>query len=177
MWTLVASQLIEEIVMILTAPSGAARRVAFVLLFACGITGLGLGGASAQGVELTRAPAIEAPDIDEPDVDTPDVDVDPATPRVTAPRLPSADGSLVFHGNYCGPGSKGPGLPPVDALDEACMRHDACSPAVGQGLPSCGCNARLQREASLVARSPRTPDDERVAAQFVADGAKILACR
>lgn len=161
--------------MILNANFGSVRRFAIALLFASGITGLGLNGASAQGIEYTRAPSFEAPEIDTPDVDEPDIDI--ATPRLTTPGLPSSDGSMVFHGNYCGPGNKGPGLPPVDALDEACMRHDACSPAVGEGLPSCGCNARLRREASLVARNPRTPDDEKIAARFVAEGAKILACR
>ena len=140
------------------------RRFA-VALIAAGTVAFAPTAGSAQTVERVRAPAIEVPDVD--------VDV----PRIATPKLPGADGSLVFHGNYCGPGSRGPGLPPVDALDAACMRHDACSPAIGEGLPSCGCNARLQREASLVARNPRTPDDERVAAQFVAEGAKVLACR
>ena len=164
--------------MILTTTRGA-RRFAFAVLLAAGTLGLAPTAGSAQGIERNietiRAPAIELPDVDvDTDVGT-EADVD--VPRIRTPRLPGADGSLVFHGNYCGPGSRGPGLPPVDALDAACMHHDACSPAVGRGLPSCGCNARLQREASLVARNPRTPDDERVAAQFVAEGAKVLACR
>ena len=85
-------------------------------------------------------------------------------------------GSLVFHGNYCGPGNRGPGLAPVDALDAACMHHDACSPAFGRGLPSCACNERLHREAAVVADDPATPDDVRAAADFVAAGAGVLRC-
>lgn len=99
--------------------------------------------------------------------------------QVQIPGLAQAeeDGDLLFHGNYCGPGGRA-GLPPVDALDAACQRHDACSPAVGTGLPSCGCNAQLAREAALIAETRRPiPDDERAAAGFVAAGARVLACR
>ncbi|GJD60070.1 hypothetical protein [Methylobacterium frigidaeris] len=85
--------------------------------------------------------------------------------------------SLVFHGNYCGPGSRGAGRPPIDALDAACMRHDACTPPRGQGLPTCSCHARLQREAEAVARSPRYPDDLRSLAGLVSAGATQLPCR
>lgn len=86
-------------------------------------------------------------------------------------------GALLFHGNYCGPGNRAP-LPPVDALDRACMHHDACSPDTGSGrLPTCGCNRRLRAEALRVARSPRQPDDLRLTAQSVADGATLLPCR
>jgi hypothetical protein len=86
-----------------------------------------------------------------------------------APSLaqPAANGGakLLIHGNYCGPGNNAP-LPPIDALDAACARHDACSPDVG--LPSKACNLRLQREAEAVARNPRLPDDLRSLAGFVA---------
>ena len=88
----------------------------------------------------------------------------------------AADGSLVFHGNYCGPGNRGAGLAPVDALDAACMHHDACSPAFGHGIPSCSCNERLHREATVVAHDPRATDDVRTAADFVAIGAGVLRC-
>lgn len=80
--------------------------------------------------------------------------------------------SLLFHGNYCGPGNNAP-LPPIDALDAACARHDACTPAAR--LPSQACNLRLQREADLVSRDPRQPDDLRALAGFVAAGASLLA--
>jgi hypothetical protein len=37
-------------------------------------------------------------------------------------------GCLPIYGNWCGPGvPRGPGLPPVDAYDAACMRHDLCT--------------------------------------------------
>ncbi|MGY2051733.1 hypothetical protein [Methylobacterium sp. JK268] len=104
----------------------------------------------------------------------------PGVPRVVVPRLtpgsnPLTDGSLVFHGNYCGPGDRGPGRPPVDALDRACMHHDACTPA--GGIPSCGCNARLQREAAAVARSPRQPADLRDLAALVSQSAAVMPCQ
>jgi hypothetical protein len=80
---------------------------------------------------------------------------------------PAANGGPKFliHGNYCGPGNNAP-LPPIDALDAACARHDACTPDVG--LPSRACNLRLEREAQAVARDPRQPDDVRSLAGFVA---------
>jgi hypothetical protein len=128
-----------------------------------GVSALLLGLAPLTAfAQSVAAPVVEAPDIEAP----------------AAPDLGNGlpQGALVFHGNYCGPGSRGAGLPPVDALDRACMHHDACSPPVGQGLPTCSCNDRLAREATLVARTPRISDEERTAAEFVAIGAKALAC-
>lgn len=78
---------------------------------------------------------------------------------------------LLVHGNYCGLGNRAP-LPPVDALDRACARHDACTPA--GGLPSRLCNLRLSREADLIARDPRQPDDVRAAAGFIAFSAATM---
>lgn len=124
-------------------------------------------------VLLGLAPlAVSAQSVAAPDIAAPSVEV-PATPDL-GNGLPK--GALVFHGNYCGPGSRGAGLPPIDALDRACMHHDACSPPVGQGLPTCSCNDRLVREATVVARTPRIDDALRTAAEFVAVGAKALAC-
>ncbi|WP_279358995.1 hypothetical protein [Methylobacterium indicum] len=82
--------------------------------------------------------------------------------------------ALLIHGNYCGPGNNAP-LPPIDALDAACARHDACTPRGGLASPAC--NARLQREASLIARDPRQPEDLRDAAGFVAFAAGMMPSR
>jgi hypothetical protein len=60
-------------------------------------------------------------------------------------------GELVFHGNYCGIGNRA-GADPIDALDVACMHHDACTPS-GK-VQSCACNERLVEEATAVARDP-----------------------
>jgi hypothetical protein len=139
---------------------GASRRFALVLAFSSAFAGPAAFPAFSQSLPGIEIPNIETPDIEDPSDDE-----------------PGKKGDLVFHGNYCGPGSRGVGRPPVDALDAACMHHDACSPAVGTALPSCGCNARLAREASLVARSPRIDAEQRIAAKFVAEGAKVLACR
>lgn len=85
------------------------------------------------------------------------------------------NGAGVFHGNYCGVGDRGVGLPPTDALDRACMHHDACTPS--GGLPSCGCNARFKRETHAVAVSRHTPDDLRALASTVEAGIPLIPCR
>jgi hypothetical protein len=82
-------------------------------------------------------------------------------------------GELLFHGNYCGPGSR-PGARPVDALDAACMRHDTCSK---KGVPSCACNARFQYEAAAVANNPAQPPDIQFLASITAAGAALLICQ
>lgn len=64
---------------------------------------------------------------------------------------PLKNGELVFHGNYCGVGNKA-GAEPIDALDVACMHHDACTPT-GK-VQSCACNAKLAEEARAVALDP-----------------------
>ena len=78
---------------------------------------------------------------------------------------------MLIHGNYCGPGNNAP-LPPIDALDAACARHDACTPQ--GGLPSEACNLRLQREAERISRDPRTPEEERAMAGMIAMGATMI---
>lgn len=78
---------------------------------------------------------------------------------------------MLIHGNYCGPGNNAP-LPPIDALDAACARHDACTPQ--GGLPSRACNARLQREAEMISRDPRIPEKERAMAGMIAMGATMI---
>jgi hypothetical protein len=78
---------------------------------------------------------------------------------------------MLIHGNYCGPGNNAP-LPPIDALDAACARHDACTPQ--GGLPSKGCNLRLQREAEMISRDPRIPEKERAMAGMIAMGATVI---
>ncbi|GJE73690.1 hypothetical protein BGCPKDLD_0256 [Methylorubrum suomiense] len=146
----------------MTIPSlhRAARRMSLVAGLSAALVGVPL-AASAQDLAATQAPDVELP-------------AGPDLGKGLGKGLPK--GALVFHGNYCGPGSRGAGLPPVDALDRACMHHDACSPPVGQGLPSCACNDQLEREASLIAHTPRIRDDLRTTAEFVAVGAKVMAC-
>lgn len=93
------------------------------------------------------------------------------------PRVDIAHGAFLIHGNFCGPGNRGPGHPPIDALDLACAHHDACSPAATSGmLAHCACHGRLHDEAGLVARDPTTPLSVRETAQFIADGAEALPC-
>lgn len=78
---------------------------------------------------------------------------------------------MLLHGNYCGPGNNGP-VAPVDALDAACARHDACTPE-GALAPK-ACNLRLQSDAERVADDPRQPPDLRMMAGLVASGAAMM---
>lgn len=98
---------------------------------------------------------------------------------VVFPGMPGAKGTAhgangVFHGNYCGVGNNGPGLPPIDALDAACMHHDACTPT-GR-LPSCACNARFLHETRAVSVSPAQPDDLKALATVVEAAIPVIPC-
>jgi hypothetical protein len=94
-------------------------------------------------------------------------------------RLPMAGDSraakvaMLFHGNYCGVGSR-TGTAPIDALDAACMRHDACTPS--GGIPNCACNARLQVESTAIARNARQPPELQFLASVTAAGAGMMFC-
>jgi hypothetical protein len=90
-----------------------------------------------------------------------------------APAQPSGlqQPAALIHGNYCGVGNNAP-WPPVDALDAACARHDACTPT--GALPSRACNLRLAWETDRISRDPRQPDDVRALAGFIAAGAALL---
>ncbi|MER2267923.1 hypothetical protein [Methylobacterium oxalidis] len=95
---------------------------------------------------------------------------------LTSPALAQSTGyvrepAALIHGNYCGMGNNAP-LPPIDALDAACARHDACAP-LGH-LPSRACNLRFQRETEFISRDPRQPDDLRALAGFMSAGAALL---
>lgn len=102
-----------------------------------------------------------------------------AAQDVIFPGMPGAEDAAhgangVFHGNYCGLGNNGPGLPPTDALDEACMHHDACTPT--GHLPSCACNATFRRESHAVAVSPDEPDDLKALAAMVEAAVPVIPC-
>jgi hypothetical protein len=94
-----------------------------------------------------------------------------ASPLALAPAMAGEGPALLIHGNYCGPGNNAP-RPPVDALDAACARHDACTP--DGGLPSPACNARLEAESAWVARDPRQPKGLRDLAGIVSAGAALI---
>ena len=87
---------------------------------------------------------------------------------------PFLGGVLGTHGNYCGAGGRATGLAPVDALDAACMRHDAC--ARESALPACPCNERLSKEAMAVAIDTGAPIEERHAAALASEVAQQLPC-
>ncbi|MCJ2137796.1 hypothetical protein MKK69_27765 [Methylobacterium sp. J-026] len=94
------------------------------------------------------------------------------------PPGPSGRGAVLIYGNFCGPGNRGPGYKPIDALDRACAHHDACSADPLSGtLTHCACNRRLEAEAGAVARDRRAPAQTRETAQFIADFATALPCQ
>ncbi|KMO33315.1 hypothetical protein VQ03_25020 [Methylobacterium tarhaniae] len=101
--------------------------------------------------------------------------------RAEAPAPPKGDlgrvvaGRELFHGNYCGKGQRGEGLPPTDDLDAACMRHDACYDAAGYS--SCACDATLKREAAVVSDSPGMSLEVRRRALSVIQAAEAMECR
>ena len=95
-----------------------------------------------------------------------------------APRgaiAPLMHGVPVFHGNDCGPGNTGGHPKPIDALDRACRRHEAC--VRDFEVPSCACRAPIAREAAAVASDRRAAADLREAAAFTARCAEALPCR
>ena len=83
-------------------------------------------------------------------------------------------GPLLIHGTYCGIGNR-PGAPPIDALDAACMRHDACTHT--NDMPSCRCDDRLRAEATEIAQDPATPTDIAALATATAASMAILVCK
>ncbi len=150
---------------------------ALLLASACGVAAV---PGHAQDV-VREAPAVvrEAPAVvreapaAEPVVIAPPARVQIPTPRDPKNMDPTTNGLTLIHGNYCGVGQRPGG--PIDALDVACMHHDACTPT-GR-LPTCECNARLRDEAAAVARDPRQPVELQSMASMVAAAATVMLCK
>lgn len=84
-------------------------------------------------------------------------------------------GKDLFHGNYCGSGQRGADLPPTDALDAACQRHDACYDMAGHR--SCACDKKLRREATAVSERPDVTLEIRRRALSVVGAADAMSCQ
>lgn len=97
---------------------------------------------------------------------------EPVAPRGALPNV--LLGRELFHGNYCGAGQRGENLPPIDALDAACMRHDACYDAAGHR--SCACDRTLKREAANVSERPDVALEVRRRALLVVEAAEGMGC-
>lgn len=141
------------------------RYACAALLIACA-SGVVIVPGHAQDV-VREAPASE------PVAVNPPARVYIPTPRDPKNMDPTTNGLTLIHGNYCGVGQRPGG--PIDALDVACMHHDACTPT-GR-LPTCDCNARLRDEAAAVARDPRQPTELQSMASMVAAAATVMLCK
>lgn len=82
-----------------------------------------------------------------------------------------AEAGVRLYGNWCGPGTSLNNFPPIDPLDDACMRHDICYSATG--TISCQCDVRFMRE--LRAMSYPTPEIE-ASARAMYDAMAMTPC-
>lgn|GEM_PF-1278717 len=83
--------------------------------------------------------------------------------------------SFPMHGNWCGPNHPNNAMeasyPPVDPLDEACMRHDICY--VVQGEMDCGCDIALMNNLKSI-RYPNPVIEEK--ARTIYDAIGLMPC-
>ncbi|HEY8564718.1 MAG TPA: hypothetical protein VIL65_04405 [Beijerinckiaceae bacterium] len=117
--------------------------------------------------------------------DTQNLGDPPVVPDAAEPRderdLPGGSiadtltGKDLYHGNYCGHGSKGTGLPAADDLDAACQRHDACYDQAG--YRSCACDAKLRDEVLALAGRRNLSEVMRSRAETIAAAADLMECR
>ncbi len=137
----------------------ATRRLTLVAGFAAALLGLAPPAAFAQSV---TAPVVEAPAIEAPTASNP------------GNGLPQ--GALVFHGNYCGPGTRTGDLSarPVDRLDAACQIHDACYIAQHD---HCDCDGALVASARAIRDDGEAPTKMRAEAALLIATFAIPVCR
>lgn len=83
-------------------------------------------------------------------------------------------GADLFHGNYCGKGSRGAGSPPTDQLDAACKAHDECYEA--KARKACECDTELRRNALTISNMTRLSRELRARAASVAEAAELMPC-
>jgi hypothetical protein len=83
-------------------------------------------------------------------------------------------GRDLYHGNFCGPGDRGPDAQPVDELDAVCQRHDACYTQAGRR--SCGCDRALKTSALQVAATTSLSRELRRRAASVAESVPLMNC-
>lgn len=142
----------------------------------------GAGQSGARSDQNRPAPAVEAePEVVE-EVPAPAETVERPSSE-PAPDAPVAGGGSVadalsgrdlFHGHYCGLGSRPGATEPTDELDAACKRHDECYEATGQR--ACSCDRALRTEAIGIANSNRFPRELRTRAGTIAQAAELMRC-
>lgn len=98
-----------------------------------------------------------------------------ATPSLAqSSEPPAGERPLIYHGNHCGWGSRGARLPPTDALDAACRRHDICWARVGPNR--CVCHDALAAEAEAIAADARTSPELREKATTITALFQTIPC-
>lgn len=71
------------------------------------------------------------------------------TAHLAQAQGPGQGSGMILYGNWCGPGTDMNGPPPIDPLDDACMRHDICYTT--HGLGTCTCDVAFMRELRAMA--------------------------
>jgi hypothetical protein len=83
-------------------------------------------------------------------------------------------GKELYHGNFCGYGSRVGVLDPVDELDAACKRHDECY--IASRRRSCACDRQLKQEAIAIANGAQFSREIRTRAGVIAQAAELMSC-
>lgn len=78
---------------------------------------------------------------------------------------------IALYGNWCGPGTDLTALPPLDPLDEACMRHDMCYASTGS--VACECDVAFMGE---LRRIPYPNKDLYLRARAMYDALAMTPC-
>ena len=80
-------------------------------------------------------------------------------PVLPSPVQPVPQVRLDLYGNWCGPGNVGPDTP-IDAVDEACCRHDQCY--CERGYADCSCDRGLITDLLDAIDEPNVPASGRL---------------
>lgn len=88
-----------------------------------------------------------------------------------APWAHAGGSGLALYGNWCGPGTDLNTFPPIDPLDNACMRHDVCY--VATGSIACECDVAFMREVRAI---PYPTKDLYLRARAMYDALAMTPC-
>jgi hypothetical protein len=100
----------------------------------------------------------------------------PTSPLARLIKYDIGQSSSRFHGNYCGYGRTNGDFSstPVDALDEACRRHDICYATTSD---HCKCNSQLRAAAKAIAADKSLPMSIREKGRAIQTSVSIGICK